>query len=345
MTRFTPSWPAGALVLAVCAVIPAQGLRPSAALAQPAAGQTTPPEAQAPRQVALYVFLLDLIEIDGSEQTFFADVMVVARWHDPALASPDGRRRTVPRGQVSAPAIVVVNDRDLSNGLPDVVNIDGDGNAQYSMRLMGDFAASMDLRRFPRDEQTFEVFLVAPPLGGQPFEIAPDQGTGVHASETLSISDWTLEPPELVAKEFQTAPGAATFKGVSLTFRAQRRVGYYLIQVLLPLTAVGLMAWAVFWIDSAIVTTRVGVVVTTMLTLIAYRFMLGNLVPRLSYLTLLDYFMLCITSMVLFTLFVMAGASFLNSMGREDIVARIDRTGRIVYPLLLAVVTVILWVV
>ena len=105
--------------------------------------------------------------------------------------------------------------------------------------------------------------------------------------------------------------------------------------MLLPLTAVVLMAWAVFWIDSAVVPTRVGVVVTTMLTLIAYRFMLGNLVPKLSYLTQLDYFMLWVTSLVVLTLFAMAATNFLKVRGHDGMVKVIDWTGRVAFPLVL----------
>jgi len=114
--------------------------------------------------------------------------------------------------------------------------------------------------------------------------------------------------------------------------------------VLIPLTAVVLMAWAVFWIDSAIVPTRVGVVVTTMLTLIAYRFTLGNLVPKLSYLTRLDYFMLWVTSLVVLTLFAMAATNFLKVRGQDGLVRGIDRTGRVVFPLVLVTAILKFWV-
>ena len=90
-------------------------------------------------------------------------------------------------------------------------------------------------------------------------------------------------------------------------------------------TMIVLMAGTVFWLDPSIIPTRMSVVVTTMLTLIAYRFMLANHVPRLPYLTRLDWFMLGATVLVICTLFTMAGTSYLVSRGMESIVGKIDR--------------------
>ena len=131
--------------------------------------------------------------------------------------------------------------------------------------------------------------------------------------------------------------------GLTLTIDVEREVRYYIVQMLIPLAAIVLMAWAVYWVDPSVVATRLGVVVTTMLTLIAYRFMVGNLVPRLSYLTRLDYFMFGATALVLLTLFVMAGTSYLSSRGRKEAVARIDKMGRLFYPIVFFVFSAFVW--
>jgi hypothetical protein len=296
------------------------------------------------RQVSVLIYLVDLVDIDGAEQTFYADVIVAARWQDPALANPDAGVRTYSRGEVWSPNLLIVNQRGASSSLPDVVRADAAGNVQYTMRLTGDFSARMDLRDFPRDRQRFNIWVVAPPLGGETVELVPDSSAGLLRNDALSISDWNLSEPELESRPYRATPNAVAISGVSLAFEADRKLAYYIIQVLIPLTAVVMMAWAVFWIDPAVVPTRVGVVVTTMLTLIAYRFMLGGLVPRLPYLTRLDYFMLWSTSLVVLTLFAMAGASFLKTRGRDDLVRVIDRTGRVTYPVVLAAVTLLLWV-
>ena len=307
-------------------------------------GLTAPVQAmqEVPR-VSVYIYLGDLVEITGADQSFFADVFMAARWHDQTLAGDYAGIRTLDLEDVWHPILVVVNERAANRSLPEVVNVDADGNVQYTVRLTGRFSATMNLKDFPLDRQQFNVWVVAPVMGGNRVELIPDTTVSVLRNEQLSISDWTIAEPELVAKEYRATPQVGPLQGVALVVEAKRKRGYYVIQVLIPLVAIVSMAWTVFWIDPSVVPTRVGVVVSTMLTLIAYRFMLGNLVPRLSYLTRLDYFMLGTTSIVVLTLFVMAGASYLRSQGHDEIVKRIDRVGRVAFPLVFGTFTALVW--
>ncbi len=294
-------------------------------------------------RVSVYIYLGDLVEITGADQSFFADVYMAARWNDPTLAGDYEGIRTLDLDDVWHPILVIVNERAANRSLPEVVNVDADGNVQYTVRLTGRFSATMNLKDFPLDRQQFNVWVVAPVMGGNRVELIPDTTVSVLRNEQLSISDWTIAEPELVAKEYRATPQAGPLQSVALVVEAKRKRGYYVIQVLIPLVAIVSMAWTVFWIDPSVVPTRVGVVVSTMLTLIAYRFMLGNLVPRLSYLTRLDYFMLGTTSIVVLTLFVMAGASYLRTQGQDEIVKKIDRIGRVAFPLVFGTFTALVW--
>lgn len=295
--------------------------------------------------VRVLMYLADLQSINGSEQSFTADVFVAARWTDPTLAGDYDGIRTLGLDEVWHPVLLVVNERATTRSLPEVVNVDPNGNVQYTFRTRGDFGVPMNLQDFPLDRQELSVWVIAPPLGGNLVELVPDTSVSVLQNGDLSISDWTIGDPALVAREFTATPFGIPFSGVALSMGAERKLGYYVIQVLIPLIAIVLMAGTVFWIDPAVVPTRVGVVVTTMLTLIAYRFMANNLVPRLSYLTRLDYFMLGLTALVVLTLFVMAGASYQRSKERHDVVAQIDRVGRVAFPAAFLALTVLVWLV
>jgi hypothetical protein len=190
----------------------------------------------------------------------------------------------------------------------------------------------MDLREFPMDRQDFYVWLVAPVRAGPRVTLVPDESLAALRAEDLSISDWSIGEPTLSVMPFQVAPGAPSNPGIRLTVPGTRLLTYYTVQVVIPLVAIVFMAWSVFWIAPSVVATRVGVLVTTMLTLIAYRFMLANYVPRLPYLTRLDWFMVGATVLVVLTLFAMAASAYLVRHQREATVNTIDQVGRIVYP-------------
>lgn len=295
-----------------------------------------------PREVGIGLFIADLVEIAGADQSFFADVFMEATWHAPELQSPSEGIRTLDLEDVWHPTLVIVNSRGASPGLPEQVSVAPDGAVSYLQRYTGTFAAPMDLREFPLDSQTLSVWVVAVQRAHDPVVVAPRPEMTL-IRDRLSISDWTIGEPVLRDQDFLATPDGRSTSGVALVAEATRDVNYYIIQVLIPLAAVVMMAWAVFWVDPGTVPVRVSVVVTTMLTLIAYRFMLANLVPRLSYLTRLDWFMLGATLLLMTTLFVMAGTSYLVTRERRDIVAKIDRVGRVAYPLVFVSYSMFVW--
>jgi cadmium resistance protein CadD (predicted permease) len=102
--------------------------------------------------------------------------------------------------------------------------------------------------------------------------------------------------------------------------------------MILPLVLIVAMSWIVFWISPEMAATQISVSVTSMLTLIAYRFMVDALVPRVSYLTRLDLFILGATLLVFFTLIQAVGATKLAKEGRLPLAEMIDRRCRIIVP-------------
>ena len=295
------------------------------------------------REVSVGLYLADLVEITGSSQSFLADVIMVISWNDPELVGAFASTRTINASDVWHPQLLIVNQRAVSKSLPEIVTVDPDGSVRYFQRYTGTFSAVMDLRDFPLDGQRLHVWVVAPHRFGEPLQLGPDSSLANLKAVSLSISDWRVLELGLAERGFRATANAIPAPGVELTVEVQRRVGYYIIQVIIPLIAIMLMAWAVFWIPPATIPPRIGVVVTTMLTLIAYRFALANDVPRLSYLTRLDWFLLVATTLVILTLFTMAYSAYLVSIGKEETVRRIDRVGRILYPTAVAAFTAVVW--
>ena len=91
------------------------------------------------------------------------------------------------------------------------------------------------------------------------------------------------------------------------------------------------MSWLVFWIDPTQFGPQIGLAATAVLTLIAYRFLLGSLVPRISYLTRLDIFIMGATVLV-FMGMVEAVASARIAQSNEKQARRLDRLSRVVFP-------------
>ena len=131
---------------------------------------------------------------------------------------------------------------------------------------------------------------------------------------------------------FAVVPGSPRIAGLEGSFEGRRHLGFYVGKAFVSVAIIVFMSWVVFWISPTQVGPRLSVAVTSMLTLIAYRFLLGQVLPPVSYLTRLDYFLLGSTLIVFVTLVQVALTS---TMSDEDQVVRantVNRTSRWVFP-------------
>ena len=77
-----------------------------------------------------------------------------------------------------------------------------------------------------------------------------------------------------------------------------------------------------------------------MLTLIAYRFAVGASLPKLPFLTRLDYFILASTVLIFLSLLLVVWTSRLAREGKVERAKAIDRKSRWVMPVLFAFLTI-----
>jgi hypothetical protein len=144
------------------------------------------PEGQATR-VSVGIFLVDVADIDDAKRTFTADLYIFLRWKDPRLASPKASPRILPLTTVWHPNLLILNQRNVDRKLPEVVSLDRQGNVEYDQRLQGTFAAPLNLRNFPVDEQMLPVRIVSPGNSPAQLELVPDERGGVSRSSPF----WT----------------------------------------------------------------------------------------------------------------------------------------------------------
>ena len=102
---------------------------------------------------------------------------------------------------------------------------------------------------------------------------------------------------------------------------------------MVPLIVIVCMSWAVFWINPDQLGVQIGVASTSILTLIAFLFSLSSVLPPISYLTRMDFFVF--SSLVL--VFLAFGEAMLTctlaTQDRLSLARRIDVFARWIFPL------------
>ena len=296
------------------------------------AAELRPPPSDGPLPVTVLVYVLDLSSIDSAGQQFTASVFLRYDWTDSRLEH-DGDGPVLRGGhEIWHPHMQILNQQRLHPTFPEQFEIFPDGRVRYRQRVWGNFSQPMDLRDYPMDEQRINIRLIATGLSPDQVRLVPSDEAVPAISPELSIADFVITDSEQVAEPWQPMGSNRSIATIRSSHFARRNIGYFLVKVILPLMLIVMMSWSAFWIDPAQPGIQMSVATTSMLTLIAYRFAVGAGLPKISYLTRLDTFIMLSTVLVALTLFEVVLTSRLASTGRIDRAVQIDRWARVLFP-------------
>lgn len=317
-----------------------------AALVGIAAAQEPKPDSEAePKKVSVRVGLLDFNEVDDGKQSFTANIYFEAKWRDESLAHKGPLEITKPKSEVWNPQFSIVNRRGaVTATLPEIVRISPSGDVTYSQRIYGDFSQYLDLKDFPFDTQEFSIQVVSPHKANE-IDVVQNSELPSRIAEKITLPDWTINDWSVTFDDFRVESGAIPRGAFALKFVAKRKQGYFIYKIILPLVLIVTMSWVVFWIPLAVTAPRIGLPATVMLTLIAYRYSIDQIIPQISYLTRIDMFILLATVLVYFSLIETAIAAALHERNHKKWARQLDRVCRVVFPLLfvLCIVGTLIW--
>jgi len=158
---------------------------------------------------------------------------------------------------------------------------------RYQQPMYGDFSALLDLRRFPFDTQQLPVEVVAYSLGPEDLNFVVDRERSGRL-ESLSLAGWSI----LTAGVGTLPKRAEAVNLEQLVFHitVAREIPFYRWSILVPLCLIVMMAWCVFWIDPQYLPSQVGLSTASVFAMIAFRFSLRALLPKVDYMTYLVVF-------------------------------------------------------
>jgi Neurotransmitter-gated ion-channel ligand binding domain len=297
-----------------------------------------------PTQVSVGIWMVDITNIDSAQQNFTADIAVVLRWKDARLAHTGAGLAHYTLDQIWTPRVSIANETSsVVRKLSESAEVEPDGTVLYRQRYVGSFTQPLRLQSFPFDRQAFRIQFVA--VRYQPNEVTfvPDQNwirdglrEGAGMSPSITLPDWTVEKWDAKADVYALTPGLQ-YSGYAFEFTASRNVQHYILKVILPLILIVMMSWSVFWTDPTNSNTQFSVAVTSMLTLIAYRFAVDSQLPRLPYMTRLDVFFLISTLLVFFSLIEVLVTTILENNQQPARAKKIDRYCRVIVPLIFVI--------
>lgn len=258
-----------------------------------------------PRAVMVSIQINSITEIDSARETFHADFYVTLRWRDPALLDVDPK--DVDWSKTRKPLIEIMGSQDAAPLGEEVLEVESPGVGLSETRYAGTFSNRMDLEDFPFDEQVLSIALESQDEDANKmvFFFRPNKGEAVEVrgrkvpipreevlTDTIHMPEWTVTATSVRGSTSLYYAGIRPYARVRFDMKIARRVGYYLWKVMSVLVMLVVLSWAVFLIDPTDIGNRMAVSITLFLAAVAFAFVTSGLIPRISYLTLLDLYIL-----------------------------------------------------
>jgi hypothetical protein len=287
-----------------------------------------------PEEIKIGLYVIDIKGISDIEQTYDADFFMVLSWSDPRLSKAVlGRSLKDCRilfDEIWHPLFLDTNSTDGKLKLKPIVDIDDEGNAIYRQRYVGELKSDLHFKDFPYDSQVLHFTIVTYGADSEDINFVLDEKY-VGMFEPLSLEGWDITLGEPVISKQYVASVNKEISRIDFQMLADRHPGFYLWKVIVPLCLIALMAWTVFWIDPSQVGPQIGLSTATIFTLIAYRFSLGFTLPKISYFTRVDTFVLFATVLVFATLGVAIATSRIAISGNKQLALRIEDWAKVIY--------------
>jgi hypothetical protein len=173
-----------------------------------------------------------------------------------------------------------------------------DGNLkvmkQFSI-IDGTFKDNFQFQSFPFDAQAlkyqiglvndgqanFENSVLRPFFGGHDF---------LYGIEDIELNEWKHSGADY--KNTLESFGGYDINSLTYYHLIERNYSYYIFKIILPIIIILFISWSVLWIRPKEIEARLTVSIVCLLSLIAYTFIIDKDIPKLSYLTIMDYVVL-----------------------------------------------------
>uniref|UniRef100_G1S3B5 Glycine receptor alpha 1 n=1 Tax=Nomascus leucogenys TaxID=61853 RepID=G1S3B5_NOMLE len=228
-----------------------------------------------PVNVSCNIFINSFGSIAETTMDYRVNIFLRQQWNDPRLAYneyPDDSLDLDPSmlDSIWKPDLFFANEKGAhfheittDNKL---LRISRNGNVLYSIRITLTLACPMDLKNFPMDVQTCIMQLESFGYTMNDLIFEWQEQGAVQVADGLTLPQFILKEEKdlrYCTKHYNTGK----FTCIEARFHLERQMGYYLIQMYIPSLLIVILSWISFWINMDAAPARVGLGITTVLTM------------------------------------------------------------------------------
>ncbi|XP_013411589.1 gamma-aminobutyric acid receptor alpha-like [Lingula anatina] len=195
-----------------------------------------------------------------------------------------------------------------------------DGTIYYSMRLTIKTSCPMALQYFPLDYQICPLVIGSDAYTDREtvYEWKQANASSITIDPGVKLSQFNLIGHPHTNYTLQW-PSKGSLKVLEVKFQFRRNMGYFLLQVYVPCSLVVVLSFVSFWINREATADRVGLGITTVLTLTTM-FMENKMdLPKTSTSTALDWFFIMCFTYIIATMLEFAAVHYFTKIGSGEV--------------------------
>ena len=173
--------------------------------------------------------------------------------------------------------------------LQDKADIYYKSNSTYTLKN------EFNLKAFPFDKQQIKISIYNSIFGIDEFRPKISHLSimkAFHFKNSNNIEGWNITG---VKTSHDIDDDPTTFSKhdrITIAFDVERKSRYYVFKIILPIILILTICWSAVWIDPREIESRLTITIVCLLSLIAYNFVIDSDLPKLEYLTIMDYIIL-----------------------------------------------------
>ena len=305
-----------------------------------------PTGGRSPIDVAVGLYITNLVAIDETKESFEVGGYLTARWTDPRLvvtpthpadlvfANADSGKKTraYRPEELWTPPIEAANSiAHRSNSY--TLEADPNGVVTYVERFDSTYSNSYPIRKFPFDRQVlrfeFQPFLAS----GSEIRFAEQPlPTAISAEQHIDLAQWRIQDLRYSAETLTGDGIVPPIHEALFQVFIERRSGFYIWKIFLPLLMMTMVSAMIFWVNAKEIGWLLNVPMTMLLSMVAFEFVVLRDLPRVGYVTFLDAVFLASFVWCFLAVVEVTAASVLQKSRWQVLAAKVHAAGRWIYP-------------
>jgi len=246
------------------------------------------------------IVFMKVNEVDTVKEVYTAKAFIQAKWREPALDGISPTTSVIDYTKLWKPLLFIENIIGGDRGKEELTwLLDKSGQAWVFERrlLKGVFAETLELYDFPFDVQELSIIVSSERTSLElDLEADPDEQCGISTPPFEQQGEWDLfrhvDTEKMAIVQGYGGSSPKSYPTFSCICKASRRPDYFYWNIFIVLYFINSLSFTTFCVEPNKAQFRLALSFTLVLTTIQFKFVINRCVPKVSYLTYLDKYVL-----------------------------------------------------